>query len=102
MSAVRVPYDVLRATAQAFDAQGGVIKRCLARANARNQQLLEGWDGVAEQEFMAQLASCRARMSRALAQLDELSTDVRETARIIEEHETLARAEIAHTIMADG
>lgn len=102
MSTVRAPYDVLRATAQSFDTQGGVIKRCLARAAARNQQLLESWDGVAEEEFMAQLVSCRARMSRALALLDELSTDVRETARIIEEHEALARAEIAHTIAADG
>ncbi len=102
MSTMRVPYDTLRATARAFDAQGGVIKRCIARANARNQQLLEAWDGVAEQEFMRQLASCRARMNRALAKLDELSTDVRETARIIEEHEAMARAEIAHTIAADG
>ncbi len=102
MSSIRAPYDALRATAQAFDAQGGVIKRCLARADARNRQLLEGWDGVAEQEFMAQLLSCRTRMRRALALLDELATDVRETARIVEEHEALARAEIAHTISADG
>ncbi len=102
MSALRAPYDALRTTAQVFDTQGGAIKRCLARAKARNQQLLDGWDGVAEQEFMAQLVSCRARMSRALALLDELSTDVRETARIIEEHEAVARTEIAHTIVADG
>ena len=101
MSALRVPYDTLRATANAFDAQGEAIAQCLARANARAQELLDGWDGVAEQEFMNQLLSCRARMARAQGLLSELARDVRETTRIVEAHEVLARAEIAQTIVAD-
>ena len=102
MTHIRANYDELRAAAQLVAAESEAARRCIRALATRATQLMAGWDGVAEQEFMRQLQSCASRMARTPAMLDELAGDMREAARVLEQGERDASALIAATVTADG
>lgn len=102
MTLIRANYDELRAAAQQVADESEAARRCIRTLATRAVQLLAGWDGVAEQEFMRQLQSCTSRMARTPALLDELARDLRECARVLEQGERETSALIAATVTADA
>ncbi len=98
---IRANYELLNQSASKTAACSRRLRGCIDVLNARAAELLAGWDGVAEQEFMRQLESCRARMAKAPALLDELAEDLRATASILLEGERQASAAMRNVIQAD-
>jgi WXG100 family type VII secretion target len=98
---IRADYERLHQSAAKTAECSQRLQSCIVTLNARSAELMAGWDGVAEQEFMRQLDSCRARMAKTPALLDELASDLRATATTLLDGEHQASAAILNIVRAD-
>ena len=84
MSEIRIKYDEMRSVARDFQAQAEAIERATRALNRRADQLLAGWEGVAEMSFMRELESCRSRLRRVPEMLSQVGLALKRTADQIE------------------
>ena len=102
MNEIRINYEEMRAVAGDFNAQSDATKQIISTLNTRAEQLMAGWEGVAEKSFMQELNSCRQRLGRVPDMLTQISHALRNTARRIEAAEREAARAMPRTITADN
>jgi WXG100 family type VII secretion target len=99
---IRINYQEMRAVASDFQQQSESAQQIIQSLNSRTQQLMAGWEGVAEQAFMQELDSCNQRLRRVPEMLQQISQALRNTANRIEQAEEEARRGMSSTITADN
>ena len=76
---IRINYEEMRAVSNDFRQQSDAVQQILNTLNGRANQLMAGWEGVAEQTFMQELEQCRQRlvhMPEMLAQISQALIDI--------------------------
>jgi WXG100 family type VII secretion target len=101
MGMLRADYEALNQAARQIAQCAERIAECIRVLNAKTAELMAGWEGVAEQEFMQQLASCNARLAKSPALLTELASDVQQSAAVLIEGERQASQHILAAVTAD-
>jgi WXG100 family type VII secretion target len=101
VSRIHVNYEELRAAATKLAAEAQEFEVCMTSMQQRAEQLSAAWEGVAEDEFVRQLQSCAARMTRTPAALGRLSGDVAKAADVLEAGERAAQEAIRSIVAAD-
>lgn len=101
MNRIHAHYEELRAASTKLAAEAQEFESCLTALQQRTEQLSAAWEGVAEDEFVHQLQSCTARMTRTPEALGKLSRDVAKAADVLEAGERAAQAAIRSIIAAD-
>lgn len=101
MSHIHINYQEMRAVAGDFQRQAETTNDIIRTLNSRAEQLMAGWEGVAEQSFMGELNSCRQRMVRVPEMLNQIGSALRQTADRIEEAEREAARRTHDIITAD-
>lgn len=102
MSEIRINYEEMRAVATDFQSQAEATQQIIDTLNSRAEQLMTGWEGVAENSFMQELDSCRGRLVRVPDMLTQISQALRNTADRIEAAEQEAARAMPTTITADN
>lgn len=97
---IRINYEEMRAVSNDFRQQSDAVQQIINTLNGRANQLMAGWEGVAEQTFMQELEQCRQRLIRMPEMLAQISQALQMTANRIQEAEQAAQSTIASTINA--
>lgn len=98
---IQVPYPGLQSVARGCQTCATELQAVLQALDGRTAQLLAGWDGVAEESFMAELASCRQRLAAAPVFLTQLGQALSHAAAHLEQEEQAAGQSIVQTVTAD-
>ena len=102
MSQIRVNYEEMAASAQAFLQMSQTADELVKQVKAEADKLSAGWEGVADAEFLAQIDSCMARLQHTPLMMNEISIAVKTASDLIQKAEEEARTQIAAVIVDDG
>jgi WXG100 family type VII secretion target len=102
MSQIRVNYEEMAASAQAFMQMSQTAEELIKQVKAEADKLSAGWEGIADAEFLAQIDSCMARLQHTPLMMSEISTAVKTASDLIQKAEEEARTQIAAVIVDDG
>lgn len=102
MSQIRIPYDEVHNVANEFSNQATTIQSAIESLNKRAEQLVQNWEGVAEQAFMQELESCRIKLAHTPEMLNQISQALHRTATDIQAAEQQASSQINSTISSNS
>jgi WXG100 family type VII secretion target len=102
MSQIRVNYEEMAASAQAFLQMSQTADELVKQVKAEADKLSAGWEGVADAEFLAQIDSCMVRLQHTPLMMNEISVAVKTASDLIQKAEEEAKAQIAAIIVDDA
>jgi WXG100 family type VII secretion target len=95
---LHINYDEMHAIADRFGRQAGEADSIIGNMTSKANTLMQGWTGLAEQEFLSQFNSCQRRMKPVPGSLRKICHILHETANIVAEAEDRARREYIERI----
>jgi len=99
---ITINYQEMRDVAREFQNQSQQTQQILQSLNNRAQQLMAGWEGVAEEAFMQELQSCQQRLNKVPEMLSQISQALARTADTVEQAEQQAASHTRSSITADN
>jgi WXG100 family type VII secretion target len=98
---LQINYEEMAAASQNLNAMSQEAEALLGRFDKEIQQLTGFFEGVADQELLAQKESCRQRLNHTPLMLAQMSTAIRTASEKIREGEEQAKAAISSIVVDD-